>query len=610
MRPRYLLLVSQDDSLTEHAGNLARSQDLRLCAIVPPLAALVNDRCPCLELGGTGLVLGTLFPRHGPARALSGSEKDRAVLAGSGLQHLLADCWGGYVAVDWRDGAIEILRDPSGALPCYRAQTDRGALFASDIDMLIAGGVILPGVDRDGIATMLGSGGLPTVQTALRGVSMLLPGTSARLADAGQQITTRWSPWDQVGEDPRSKTERGEHLARVVQHSVSSWASLWRRPLISLSGGLDSSIVAACLAASGSDARCVTMYTKDAAGDERRYARDLCRRLNFPLVECRFDLASVDTARPLGLHLPRPIGRAQSQAYERAHLAVAHSESADVFFTGNGGDNVFAYSQSAAALVDRVRAQGWGSGAFRTLRDIAVQTGAGPMRVLGAAWQLSRRPAAYRWKPSDLFLHPELAARSQALELRHPWLDAPVNALHGQAAHIAGLVRVQLNQEPERSLFAPVVNPLLSQPIMEACLAIPSWAWREGGRDRAAARDAFAARLPAAILDRRSKGTPDAFLGQIVRRDRVLLRERLLGGALSEWGLLDREAIERALAPDRLGGGVEDMRLLELANVEAWVSAWRSHLPAPGRPMPHALDETLPSGAAPPLDPGPARASH
>jgi asparagine synthase (glutamine-hydrolysing) len=110
------------------------------------------------------------------------------------------------------------------------------------------------------------------------------------------------------------------------------------------------------------------------------------------------------------------------------------------------------YSQSAAALADRMLREGLGAGALRTFRDICAQTGAGPVRVLRAALRIARQPAAYRWKPRLAFLHPDLVEAARQDELSHPWLDAPDRALPGKAAHVAGLLRVQLTLEPDRSL--------------------------------------------------------------------------------------------------------------------------------------------------------------
>lgn len=487
---------------------------------------------------------------------------------------MLHSLWGGYVALLEREGTLEVMRDPSGALACYRGQTRVGTvLLASDVDLLIAAGAQIGGIDWSALGRILYSSGLPTPETAIHGVTALLPGMAWVLTPEGERHAVRWSPWQFV-EPPRDSNfgVAAERLRRVVCHSIASCASRTHRPLISLSGGLDSSIVAACLARVAAPCA-ITMFTDDPAGDERNFAQQLAEALRIPLTESRYRLDMIDIDRALGAHLPRPLGRVQAQAYEAAHRAAAAAQGADAFFTGNGGDNVFGYSQSAAALADRALAEGPGAGAFATLRDIGRQTGAGPLRITRAALRLMRQPPGYRWKPDPLFLHPDLVASLEGLAMEHPWLDAPEGALPGKAAHIAGLVRVQLNLEPDRSRVLPVINPLLSQPIVELCLSIPSWQWREGGRDRAVARAAFAADLPPAIVARRAKGTPDPFGAQIVEHLRASILARLRDGRLAGHGLLDVPAIERTLLPGRQTTGLENVRLLELVNVEAWLES-------------------------------------
>jgi asparagine synthase (glutamine-hydrolysing) len=363
-----------------------------------------------------------------------------------------------------------------------------------------------------------------------------------------------------------------------------------------VSGGLDSAIVAACLTAAEIDANCITMFTDDPAGDERDYARLLCDRVGLRLFEQQFAIGAIDVTRPLGGHLPRPIGRAQDQAYEHAHLQLAQEEGANAFFTGNGGDNVFGYSQSAAAIADRVLYEGLTLGVTATIRDVCAHAGCGPLSAVRAAIQIARR-RSYRWRSNPTFLDSTLCEALERQCIGHPWLDAPAGALPGKAAHIAALLRVQMNLEPGRSRYAPVVHPLLSQPIVELCLAFQSWEWRSGGRDRALARDAFAGELPRGIVERRTKGSPDQFCSAIISHNRDLIRERLMEGRLAEWRILHRPAIETALRADRMTRGDENVRLLQLVNVEAWLESWSTRvenlrgcpeMPAPGVTRPNS----------------------
>ncbi|MEN3746085.1 asparagine synthase-related protein [Sphingomonas sp. HF-S3] len=573
MRPRYLLLVGPE--AVPAANCAAQATGLHLAWSAPSVAILVNDSCSCLEIDSQATVVGTLFHRHGPARPIEAfGEAEQVTLARDGTQALLRSYWGGYLALLMRGDAVEILRDPSASLPCYRARSGRTALFASDVDLLAQTKGEPLAIDWNALGRFLHSCGLPTTETALEGVSVLLPGDAILLDGASERTSPGWSPWDFVeprAEEPNATVER---LRRTIELCVAGLSARYKHPLVSLSGGLDSSIVAACLARAGRTASCLTMYTDDPAGDERGFAGTLCTELGLPLATCRYDLGNVDLGRALGAHLPFPVGRAEAQPYEAAHRAVAARVGADAFFSGNGGDNVFGFSQSAAALADRALYEGPGAGAFATLRDICRQTGAGPLRVTRAAARIAGQPAAYVWKPSLGFLHPDLIASLSDRVFTHRWLDAPPGALPGKAAHIAGLLRAHLTLESDRSRIAPLVNPLLAQPIVEACLSIPSWQWREGGRDRAAVRSAFAGRLPEGILARRVKGTPDPFCGEIVQRTREELRARLLDGQLVARRILDPNAIDEALRPDRSTSAEQNVRLLELVNAEAWCGGW------------------------------------
>jgi asparagine synthase (glutamine-hydrolysing) len=114
---------------------------------------------------------------------------------------------------------------------------------------------------------------------------------------------------------------------------------------------------------------------------------------------------------------------------------------------------------------------------------------------------------------------------------------------------------------------------LLSQPVVELCLSIPSWTWFAGGRDRAVARAAFSQHLPAQIVWRRGKGRLETMCAAAYIRQRQELRDLLLGGRLADNHLLDRTAIEAYLKRDLVEGDFDYFRLIEIADVERWVRA-------------------------------------
>lgn len=581
MSPGYLLVVGERhkdrDALIQQ---IAERSGLTQAFANHRIVALVGPSCACVAVDDAGCVLGTLFERHGPAATLSTFRPEQAAaIAASEGGSLLATHWGGYVAALASENSATILRDPSADFPCYFVEAGRFAIFASDAELLVKSGVVGVSIDQEEIGRQLFRAFVPAPTTALRGIQELLAGFALRLSCNGITRRECWNPWAHVEWRDQDGDSAAEALRRTIQHSVHAIASPYRRVLLSVSGGLDSSIVASCLTRARIDTVCLTMFTDDPAGDERMFARALCDKLGLELIERAYRVEDVDLDAAIAANLPRPKDRLQALAFERVNHTVAAEVGADAFVTGNGGDHVFGYSQSAAPVADRYLAEGLSGGTLGSLIDICRQTGCSFGDALRQAWGLTHG-RGYRVRPNPLFLHPNFVAVLGPSDWHHPWLDAPFGALPGKAAHVATILRVQPNLEPSLGDRYPVLNPLVSQPIVEACLRIPTWAWREGGRDRALARRAFAESLPPAVLGRRVKGTPGRFAAQLLDHFRSPIRDRLLGGRLAATGIIDAAALDSILAGERPVPDLERVRILELVNAEAWIGHWLSRAKA------------------------------
>jgi asparagine synthase (glutamine-hydrolysing) len=172
-----------------------------------------------------------------------------------------------------------------------------------------------------------------------------------------------------------------------------------------------------------------------------------------------------------------------------------------------------------------------------------------------------------------LFLHPTRLV-AETLASRHPWITSPHSDLPGKAAHVA-LVASALSQTstPFRGRL-PILDPLLSQPIVELSLRMPSWWWCRDGRDRSVARRAYESRLPAAIIGRVTKGGPDAFCRRLLEREAASVADLLLDGLLAKHQIIDRAAVEAVLGANHDHTPREDARLLQLCDAEAWARHW------------------------------------
>ncbi len=122
-----------------------------------------------------------------------------------------------------------------------------------------------------------------------------------------------------------------------------------------------------------------------------------------------------------------------------------------------------------------------------------------------------------------------------------------------------------------------MILPLLSQPLVETCLSIPTWQWIDGGRDRVLVRRAFSPDLPPEIAWRRSKGGPSSFACEVIDRNKAKLQTLLLDGILAAKGLIDVSRVRRALDPATPVRSPEDFRLALLAETEAWLRYWHAN---------------------------------
>jgi asparagine synthase (glutamine-hydrolysing) len=577
MTARYLLLTGRTNSrLLEMPTTLAglplvrSSENLLLAAGAGDLA---TD--PDAEIA----VVGKLFSRidNRPIQQFDGAAREEIIRSKG--QWLLDHCWGAYVAVIAESGgrASSVIRDPSGMLACYHCAVGDGCVaITNEPELLSDAGLVSWRVGWAALARHLRSGDFRGTHTCLEGLHELLPGCRLTLG-AQREMEPVWSPWAHVGPDQRLQRESAAALlSRTVVNCVTAWARSYDQILMGISGGLDSSIVLAALKSAHVKPSLYTLATKGPGGDERAYARLAAEHCGFAVAEQFFDISAVDPGRSHAAHLPRPTGNYFIQAIEAAvkgTLARMHRDSQRAIFSGGGGDNIFCYAHSASPVADRWLREGFAAGLFATARDIHRVTGASlpaiVTKALGKRWG---RDKGYRWKGDDLFI--ATAVEAEPLSFNHPWLDTPDDALPGKALHIALLLRFHNHLERHRRPdFPPTIMPLLSQPIAELCISIPSWRWYEGAVNRSVARQAFADRLPEALIRRTSKGRPDSFILEIFEHHRALLREMLHDGLLRRHGIIDMEAIDTVLKSANPHHR-HQLRVLELGNAEAWARKW------------------------------------
>jgi asparagine synthase (glutamine-hydrolysing) len=575
---RYLIVLPTDHAHRQwhdRALEIAGQQGLDL-AVGQGFLLLSSER-PML-IGGApswrGAVVGTMFPRGGGmAFKTIADDIARAAIATNGGS-LIERCWGDYVAIIVRDNSRSVLRAPFGDLPCYVCRSAGATLFASDIALLESASV-KPAIDWRAVALQLIAQDIRRRHTCLTGIDELGCGERVTVGPA-LDYQPLWSPWRFVGPDerPDDRVIAAERLRDVLLGTIAAQTSDGIANTLLLSGGVDSSVAAAALAAAGRGTSALTMVTQDAAGDERAHARAVAAHCDIPLVEIVRDPAMIDLSRSDAHGLPYPTETAFSQA-TRSAISTAPGLSGRRVLHGGGGDQIFCSLQSAAPLADLIRARGFDRRIPRLtldLAEVAHTTAAAVARQ--ALSRLIGRRSTYRW-PANIECLTPLACSYEAEALHHPWLSPPPGVGSGSAGHVAlTMSALGIVQSPAWQARPPWKAILLSQPVIETCLSIPSWLWFERGCNRAIARRAVEDLLPPGHVWRRGKGAMASFMIEIFDANRPLLRSMIGDGALVREGLVDRAACLKILDAPPPVRGTGWARLLQIADVEAWAASW------------------------------------
>jgi asparagine synthase (glutamine-hydrolysing) len=572
-RPRYLILAAPTGQLAPAAadrlGAALRSIGAFERIWSGPRAAMFVEG-PCLGFDH-GAIAGTVFRRGSRAPVASLSRSDAALLQSSHGCYLADAHWGGYVALIDHQRGVSVLRAPLGDLACLVADATDGVAIASDVALLERAGCRTR-IDYRALGRHLAAPDLRGPETCLAGVSEIQGGLRLELGDGERRIDEVWTPWKfaQQQRQISDSDDARRRLQDAILHAVAASAGPHGTVILRLSGGLDSSLVAAALSEARIPTVALNLVTGDAAGDERLYARRVAQSLGIELVERRRRLGAVDLRLSAAASLPRPSARAFVQASMTHAHAQAAEHCAGALVDGGGGDNVFCSLQSIRPVVDCLAAAGWRR-ALDTARSVAMLSQVSQWLVLRRAIVArAQKLSGYAFALDCRFLSRDAAAAALG-SADHRWLHAPRGALPGKAAHIGLIAAAQSVVEGFDPLDpVPLLSPLISQPVVEACLAIPSWLWFDRGHNRAVARRTFADTLPRTILERRSKGGPDGFIAELYRHHRDAIREMLIDGLLMTNGLLDRAALADALDERGPVQRHDFVRVMQLVDAESW----------------------------------------
>lgn len=572
------------DQLTVAWGLVFRSKALTIYAL--PAADPVNSTMQTYVLpDGGGVIFGCLFRTHDPGRPVDVSELDSNQIVRSLGRALLEHYWGSYIAfLRSSDDTVLVIRDCSGWIPCYYVDFADHHIFFSDIQDILDLGIRFT-INRRYLASYILHSTLHARDTALNEVSEVMAGDGVLLSTHNVTHSSLWNPCSLAAETFGDDYEQARSaLVSTTELVIVAWASRYRRILLNLSGGIDSSVVLGCLKHIGAADRvvCVNCYIANTDDDERAYARSAAAIAGVSLFErpraC--DPAAFVMKLRECAATPKPDYTKILRLLALDELKeLAQRLQCDSVWTGQGGDHVFLQARDLWPAADYLRTHRLPHRLPTITYDTAIMS-------RYSIWTVLAQALRHSWRPQTLPLDPFQSAGSSFLTstaLRElatlgssePSCSELGRLPPGKQAQI-GYFMDLLNRHEQAPAFGwPYeCHPLVSQPLVDLSMRIPTYLLVRGGRQRAMARDAFADRVPSSILDREDKGSIRAQTRILLRGAGDLMRDQLLQGVLVSLGILDPAPLKRIFVDGETYRVTHISALLACLAAETWSRQW------------------------------------
>jgi len=504
---------------------------------------------------------------------------------------------------DSRQQVLLLARDRVGIKPLHYFE-DRGRLlFASEIKALLRDDRVARTVDLAALRDYLALEYVPSPRSMVTGVRKLQPGHTLtwRKADGRIELKQYWDPdlAASEGQSPhRTLDELGAELRRVLKDSV-------RRELLSdvplgvfLSGGIDSSAVAAMMAElTPGNVKSFSIGFADASFDESAYARQVARHLGTDHHELQLEPHMLtDLVPKITSLLDEPL--ADASIIPTYLLSEFARRQVKVALGGDGGDELFAgyptlqahrlagyyellprviRSRIVAAAVNRLpinhdnlsfdfRAKRFILGAGRPLAERHGRwLGSFTAEDIDSLLTTDVRAEVERLAPTDIVAE-HLAAQSASLPLNQVlYLDMKL--------YLENDILVKLDRASMMASLEARV-PLLNVEFVEFANSLPIDLKLNRFRSKFLFKHALRPLLPKGIIERRKKGfgIPIAkwFRGPL--RDQ--LRQTLSEDRIRREGYFKPSAVQR-LVDDHLAGRRDNRKQLwTLFVFERWLEAY------------------------------------
>jgi asparagine synthase (glutamine-hydrolysing) len=493
-----------------------------------------------------------------------------------------------------KDKTILLARDRLGIKPLYYYLDQNGTLyFASEMKAILEYGGLRAKLNYDALPDYLANRAPSGEETLFEGIKRLPPGHILKWDRFGNTKRRYWKPSFQKREAPPDKQRSVEEFSRLFEESVKL-RLMADVPLgMFLSGGIDSSAIAAVMSGMVTEPiKTFSVAFAEREANELEFARMVARQYKTDHHEVVVSPRQFFHALPhLVYQEDEPI--AHSSSVPLYFLSRLASEHVKVVLTGEGSDELLAGYDKYRKTIYNLKL----ASAYQQILPHA-------MRQMVRGMVSASQPYAVRRKLMRTFLYvePQLdtiyfdnfsvfsrAAQGSLLsdEVRertsqlNPYSNALASMCDSQvgslldgmlAADLGTYLPELLMKQDQMSMAASIESrvPFLDHKLVEYVCGLPNDLKLDHLTTKYILRQAMRGKLPPQILERKKMGFPVPLGKWLAGPFSHLLDEYLLSPRFKERGIFNPTFVSELVSRHRNGQDHSE-RLWSLLNLEIWM---------------------------------------
>ena len=335
-----------------------------------------------------------------------------------------------FAVWDGKHQQVFVARDHLGVKPFYIASTPMGTVFASEVRAILETRLVSRQMSLEGLGSYLSYGSVQEPLTLVRDIVSVPAGHCGVIDSSGMKVERYWSiPTATVARTRNEVEERtGELLNDAVRSQLVSDVPIG----CFLSGGIDSTAIAAAMSRQQADIHTRSIVLRESEYDEATYSRLVADRLHTRHEELLLtpEIASAELSRAIdSFDQPSQDGL---NTYFVSHLT--RRSGLTVSLSGVGGDELF-------VGYDRFQRHRLIESLGRRCKRIPAAVRVGVSRCLGSIarreWQ-RKISTLLEWADRPYFVTRQVLSSSQQARLIQPcvknaaaqWMEESYTAMY------------------------------------------------------------------------------------------------------------------------------------------------------------------------------------